>query len=221
MITDACGCSSAPDPASDPGRDQAIRDAFRLERLTIVWMVVEAAVAIGGGIAAGSLSLMAFGADSVIELLSAGLLLWRLTVEIKRGQVFAEAAERRARRAGGALLFALAASVVAGAAWGLWMHRAAGLSGPGLAVTGIAIPAMAWLSRRKLAVAAVLGSAALRADAMESLTCGWLSLAVLVGLGAQALVGAWWIDNVTALAIVGLLVKEGREAWSGDPCGCC
>lgn len=86
-------------------------------------------------------------------------------------------------------------------------------------VTAIAVPAMYWLSRRKLAVADALGSAAMRADAMERITCGYLSVVVLIGLGAQAVVGMWWIDDVTSLVIVWLLVKEGREAWMGD--GCC
>ena len=219
-MSEGCGCSTGP--AGDGCADRAalIRDAFRLEWLTVGWMVIEAVVAIGSGIAAGSLSLVAFGADSVIELLSAGVLIWRLTVEIKRGQAFAVDAEERARRVAGALLFALAATVVADAVWGLWQHRSAQDSWPGLMVTVAAIPAMAWLSRRKLAVAKALASQALRADAMESITCGYLSIIVVAGLVAQRCMDAWWIDSVTSLGIVWFLVKEGREAWTGEGCGC-
>jgi hypothetical protein len=89
-------------------RTQRIREAFRLEYMTIGWMVIEAGVAIGSGIIARSVTLLAFGIDSVIELVSAGLLIWRLTVELRNGQSFAESAERKASRIGGVLLFALA-----------------------------------------------------------------------------------------------------------------
>lgn len=87
---------------------QRVREAFRLEYMTIGWMVIEAGVATGSGIIARSVTLLAFGIDSIIELVSAGLLIWRLTVELRNGQSFAESAERKASRIGGVLLFALA-----------------------------------------------------------------------------------------------------------------
>jgi divalent metal cation (Fe/Co/Zn/Cd) transporter len=179
-------------------------------------MVVEASVAIGAGIAARSVTLIAFGVDSVIELVSAGVLVWRLTVELRRGQSFAAAAERTASRIGGALLFALAVYVVAAAGWSLWTRQGAEFSWPGLVVSFAAIPIMWLLSRRKLRLADALASRALRADAMESITCGWLSFVVLIGLLTQLALGAWWVDGVTSLVIVGLLVKEGREAWQAE-----
>jgi divalent metal cation (Fe/Co/Zn/Cd) transporter len=147
-------------------------------------------------------------------LASAGVLIWRLTVELRRGRSFAEAAERTASRIGGALLFALAAYVVVAAGWSLWTRQGAKFSWPGLLVSLLAIPIMWLLSRRKLRLADALASRALRADAMESITCGWLSLVVLIGLLAQLALGAWWVDAVTSLVIVWLLVKEGREAWT-------
>ena len=79
---------------------------------------------------------------------------------------------------------------------------------------------MQYLARRKIAIADTIGSRALRADAMEAVTCGWLSAVVVVSLAAQWALGAWWIDGVASLAIVWLLVKEGREAWSGEDCCC-
>ena len=197
-------------------RAALVREAFRLEYLTIGWMVIEAVVAIGSGIAARSITLLAFGIDSVIELISAGVLIWRLSVEQRDGQSFAEAAEHMASRIGGALLFALAAYVVSAAGWSLWTRRGQDFSWPGLFVSLAAIPIMWLLSRRKLRVAETLGSRALRADAIESITCGWLSLVVVIGLLAQLLFGAWWIDAVSSLAIVWLLVKEGWEAWRDD-----
>jgi len=111
--------------------------------------------------------------------------------------------------------------VGASAAWGLWTRAGQEFSWPGLAVTAAAIPIMYLLAQRKLAIADRLASRALRADAVESITCGWLSLVAVLGLIAQLAFGAWWIDNVTSLAIVWFLVKEGREAWSAEGCACC
>jgi divalent metal cation (Fe/Co/Zn/Cd) transporter len=199
-------------------RAALVREAFRLEYLTIGWMVIEAGVAIGSGIAARSVTLLAFGIDSVIELASAGVLIWRLTAELQHGQSFAETAEHMASRIGSALLFALAAYVISAAGWSLWTRQGQDFSWPGLFVSLAAIPLMWLLSRRKLRVAEALGSRALRADAIESITCGWLSFVVVIGLLAQLLFGTWWIDAVSSLAIVWLLVKEGREAWRGAAC---
>jgi divalent metal cation (Fe/Co/Zn/Cd) transporter len=196
-----------------------IREAFRLEYMTLAWMTIEAVVAIGAGIAADSLTLMAFGIDSLIELTSATVLLWRLTVELRHGQAFAENAERTASRIGGALLFALAAYVVISAGWKLWMRQGAEFSLPGLVVSVLAIPTMYFLSQRKLKVANALGSRALRADAVESITCGWLAVVVVVALVAQLLIGAWWVDPLASLGVVWFVVREAREAWEGE--GCC
>ena len=201
-----------------PARTVLIQQAFRLEWLTVAWMVIEALVAIGSGVVAGSLTLTAFGLDSVIELVSAGLLIWRLTDELRRGEEFSRNAERIASRSGGALLFVLAVYIALGAASSLWAHHGGEFSVPGLIVAALAMPIMYVLARRKLAVARQLGSRAMRADAVESITCGWLSLVVVVGLIANLLIGAWWVDAVTSLCIVWFVVKEGREAWSGADC---
>ena len=127
-------------------RSEIIRQAFLLEYLTLAWMTVEAAVAIASGIAANSLTLVAFGIDSVIELASAGVLVWRLTVELRHGQMFAESAERKASRIGGGLLFTLAVYVIASAGWKLWTHQGAEFSLPGLILCVLAIPIMYFLS---------------------------------------------------------------------------
>jgi len=201
----------------DSVRLNLIRRAFRLEWFTAGWMLIEASVAIGAGVAANSLSLIAFGADSLIELVSAGVLLWRLNVELRYGAEFPESVEHRASRIGGALLFVLAAYVVVNAAHGLWRHEGQEFSTPGLVITILAIPVMWWLARAKMRVAAQIGSRALRADGVESITCGYLSGIVVLGLTAQLLMpGWWWVDSVASVAIVALLVKEGREAWEGE-----
>jgi divalent metal cation (Fe/Co/Zn/Cd) transporter len=220
MSSDSC----APPPLLSPPRSDRlplIREAFRLEWLTIGWMTVEAIVAIAAGVAAGSLVLVAFGLDSVIELAAAGVLMWRLSVELRHGQKFSEQAERIASRIGGALLFALAAYVTAAAVWQLWSRTGEEFSWPGFIVALVAIPAMRYLAHRKISIAEKIGSRALRADAMEAVTCGWLSFVVIASLAAQRLTGAWWVDGVGSMAVVYFLVKEGREAWSGDDCECC
>jgi divalent metal cation (Fe/Co/Zn/Cd) transporter len=209
----------SPKPTVD--RRQLVREAFRLEWITIGWMVVEAVAAIGSGILSGSLVLLAFGLDSVIELISAGVLMWRLSVELRHGHAFSENAERIARRIGGALLFALAAYVAVAAGWNLWTQHHGEFSTPGFIVTLLAIPIMRYLATRKIDLANRLGSRALRADAVESITCGWLSVVAVASLGAQVIFGAWWIDSVGSLAILWFLIKEGREAWQDECCAEC
>ncbi|HTP32141.1 MAG TPA: cation transporter [Candidatus Acidoferrales bacterium] len=135
-----------------------------------------------------------------------------------RKSSFSEATERQAGRVAGGLLFVLALHVVVAAAVGLWRHAGAGPSTSGIILGVAAIPIMYLLARRKLAVAQQLGSRALRADAIESITCGWLSFVVVLGLVAQLVLGAWWVDSLASLAIVYFLIKEGREAWEGDEC---
>ena len=219
----ACGCGDScggSAPSSRTDRGALIRRAFALEYATVAWMVVEAAVAIWSGVRAGSVSLTAFGIDSVIEIASATVLIWRLAVELRGGRAFAERAERVAARVAGGLLFALAAYVVASAAWKLASGVGETFSWPGVAVTACALPMMYLLARRKLRVADALGSRALRADAMEAVTCGWLSLVVLAGLLVEVLTGAWWVDPVASVGVVWFLLREGREAWRGEECGC-
>jgi divalent metal cation (Fe/Co/Zn/Cd) transporter len=116
------------------------------------------------------------------------------------------------------LLFTLAVYVVASAGWKLWTQQGAEFSLPGLALVLLAIPIMYFLSRRKLMLATVLGSRALRADAVESITCGWLAFVVVGALAVQLVIGAWWIDAAGSLAIVWFLIREGREAWQGADC---
>jgi divalent metal cation (Fe/Co/Zn/Cd) transporter len=208
--------------ADTPNRIDLVKQAFWLEWLTIAWMVTEAAVALWSAYVAQSITLLAFGLDSVIEIISASILVWRLNIELRHGQAFSEVIERRASKIGGGLLFALAAYIVITAAWSLWTRQAQEFSMPGLLIALVAIPTMYFLAKRKIAIAEQIGSRALRADAVESITCGWLSFMVVLGLTAEYLTGAWWIDAVTSLGIVWFLVKEGRETWAAEECcdGC-
>jgi len=137
------------------------------------------------------------------------------------GEYFPSAPNAWRVAAEGALLFLLAAYITVAAVWRLWNGTGEEFSWPGFIVALIAIPAMRYLARRKISIAQTIGSPALRADAIEAVTCGWLSLVVVISLAAQWLLGAWWIDGIGSLAIVWFLVKEGREAWSGDECESC
>ncbi len=201
-----------------PPRPILLRRAFTLEWLTLGWMTIEAVVAIGAGVAAASLTLMAYGLDSIIELTSAAVLVWRLNKELRQGEEVAYRTEQLAQRIGGALLYALAAYILLSAAWAFWARHGGEFSVPGLVVAVLAMPIMYGLARQKLKVAALIGSGAMRADAVESITCGWLSLVVVVGLAARVLLGAWWVDPLTSLAIVWFVLREAHEAWTGDTC---
>jgi divalent metal cation (Fe/Co/Zn/Cd) transporter len=147
--------------------------------------------------------------------------MWRLSVELRHGQVFSEHAERTASRIGGALLFLLAAYVTTAAVLQLWKGSGEEFSWPGFIASRWPQFPMRRLARRKITIAEKIGSRTLRADAVEAVTCGWLSFVVVATLVAQWLFGAWWIDGVGSLAIVWFLVKEGREALSGQACEAC
>ena len=199
-------------------REGLVKAAFRLECMTAGWLLIESVAALWLGVAAHSLTLIAFGADSVIELLSAGLLLWRLHIELREREKFSEEIEDRASKIGAILLAALTIYVLVNGAWGLWRGEGQAFSLSGLILAALTIPIMYALDNAKLKLAGSLGSASLRADAAESIACGYLSAAVLVGLLAQWATGAWWVDGVSALALTPFLIKEAREAWkaAGD-----
>jgi divalent metal cation (Fe/Co/Zn/Cd) transporter len=175
-------------------RRTLIAEALRLEWLTIGWMAIEAIAAVWAGVAAGSLTVTAFGLDSVIELASACVLLWRLTVELRHGREFGESREYAARRTAGGLLFVLAAYILAAAASALWTRQGEAFTWLGLAVALIAMQVMYYLSRRKLALATALDSGARkRCVRMASGDCGDRPPR---GLVAKSLVGRCRINHV-------------------------
>ncbi len=202
-----------------------IRAALRLEIVTIIWMVIEAAVALGAGIAARSLLLVAFGLGSAIELASAVVVFRRFQLEFNPRFESAQRngfdIERKAARVAGYLLFLLSAYVILQAIFGLVTRHAAETSPVGIAIAVIAALGMPFLAKAKLRVADLIGSRSLRADAMETLTCGYLAWVILAGLALNALTHWWWIDCVASLAIVPLLIREGWEAVSGEYCSDC
>lgn len=194
-------------------RAAQVRSGVRIEMFTVVWMVVEAAVSIEAGILAGSALLVAFGLDSVIELISGAILLWRLLVE-SRGEA-AEQVERAERLAAWVVSVALALLclyVLATSILGLVLRSRPEGSPLGIAISAAAVLVMPWLWFAKRRIAARIDSGALRGDAASSLTCGYMAGAVLVGVLLNALFGWWWAEDVAALVFLVFLVAETREA---------
>lgn len=192
-----------------------LRTGIRVEWLTIGWMVLEAAVAVWAGVAARSIALIAFGLDSVLEIVSGVVVLARLRAEHLGPAMTVEQVEhveRRAARLVGWSLFLLAAYIVVHSAYILAVRAAPETSPLGIAVAVAALVVMPLLVRIKRAIASALGSAALRGDAAENVVCAYMAATLLAGLVLRAAFGWWWADPVAALGIVYFIVREGREA---------
>lgn len=192
--------------------ERLIRHALWLEYATVGWNTVEAFVAIGAGWLAGSIALVGFGLDSVIEVTAASVLIWRLRCELSCRHDTHTSAEQRALQVVGITFFLLSAYVAYEAGMTLWQREAPQASVPGLILAICSAAVMPFLGLRKRHVAQHLGSKALAADAMETLICAYLSVTLLLGLGLNAWLGWWWADPVAALAMLPLILKEGWEA---------
>ncbi len=197
----------------DGVREGLVRRGVALEIFTLLWMTVEAGVAVAAGVAAGSVALLAFGIDSMIEFAAALVVLRTFRAE-QSGR--AGRGERRALRIIGVTFFLLAAYIVAEAGYTLIAASRPDSSVAGVAVTVAALVVMPSLSVSKRRTGTALGSSMLLADSAESLFCAYLSATVLVGLLLNAVFGWWWADPVAALAVVPLVIKEGLEAFEDD-----
>jgi divalent metal cation (Fe/Co/Zn/Cd) transporter len=194
-------------------RPQLLSRALQLAFFTVAWNVVEGLVAIWAAIAAGSDALLGFGLDSGVESLSGLVLIWRLNIE-KKDTDRAEEVEERALKLIGLTFFALAAFVGYQSMTTLLTGERPESSWVGIAVTILSLIVMPILARSKERVGEAMDSRAVLADSAETWACVYLSVVVLAGLALNALFGWWWADPVAALAVVGFLVKEGREAFS-------
>ena len=187
---------------------------FWLLGTTLVWMLVECGLSLYAATAARSSAMLAFGSDSFVELLSAGVVL----LQFLPG---ASISERKAGRVAGVLLFALALIVCVTAILSLTLRLRPEPTRLGIGVTLAALivmPILAWLKRRE---ACQRNNSALAADAAQSATCAYLALITLAGLTMNALFHIAWFDPFAALLAIPLLVKEGRAAWRGKACSCC
>jgi divalent metal cation (Fe/Co/Zn/Cd) transporter len=213
--------SQAPSlPVVEPTRVERsglVRLAKRLSLLSIGWMTVEAGVAIAAALAAGSVALLGFGLDSLIELASASTILWLYTGS-RDGSA---GAERRAQQVVAICFAALALYLAFDAVNALVGSSHPQASWPGAAVSAGAIVVMPLLARAKGSVATRLGSWATAGDAVQSWLCAIIAAAALVSILANAVLGWWWLDPIAGLGIAGLAVREGREAWTGEVCSGC
>ena len=197
----------------DVARSEALSRGVRLEVVTIAWMLVEAAAALGAGIAARSVLLTAFGVDSVVELLSGIVLYRRLSGESNRAtSIDVEQLENLATRISAVLLVLLCTYVVLSSVAGLFLGLIPDGSVVGIAVSLVAVVAMPLLARAKHRVNQVVDSPSLRADIAETVSCAYLAAITLAGLTVSMLTGWWWVQYIAAVALLVWLVPEAREA---------
>ena len=193
------------------------RRARRLAWGGNAWHLIEFAIALGAGIAAGSVALVGFGADSIIEVFSGSVIAWLFS----GGRGVSEDAERRARRLVAASYFALAAFIAVESLRDLIGGHHPQPSSIGIALATVTAVTMPILARAKRRVGKKLASAATTAEAEQNQICAYLSIALLVGLLANALFGWWWADPGAALVIAAIATYEGTQAWSSDERSCC
>jgi divalent metal cation (Fe/Co/Zn/Cd) transporter len=194
-----------------------VRRARALAWLGLAWHVVEAAIAIAAGVVAGSVALVGFGADSLIEAFAGVVVIWLMA----ESRAASPAAELRAQRLIAASFAVLAAYIGVEAVRDLVAGHHPEGSWVGIGLATVTLATMPPLAHAKRRVAEQLGSSATASESRQTTLCAYLSAALLVGLLANAALGWWWADPVTALVIAGAAVREGRDAWRGESCSCC
>jgi divalent metal cation (Fe/Co/Zn/Cd) transporter len=183
----------------------------------IAWHFVEFGIAVGAGVAASSIALVGFGIDSLIESLAGFVVLWLFTGK----RLTSPTAERRAQQMIALSFYVLAAYVAVEALRSLIGGHEPETSWLGIGLAAFTAPTMPLLATAKRRIGHKLGSSAAVQEASQTQLCAYLSVALLIGLGANALLDWWWADPLTALAIAAVAVREGRESWRGDACDCC
>lgn len=194
-------------------RTEVVKRGRMLEYFTIGWNLLEAFIAVGAGLIAGSAALIGFGLDSIIECISGTALLWRL-----RDGEKGEAREKMALRLVGVSFLLLAAYVAFDAGKSLILREPPETSYTGIALAALSVVVMPLLARAKRRVASQLNSRALQADSRQTDICAYLSAILLIGLVLNALFGWWWADPVAALVMIPIIAKEGVEALRGETC---
>jgi divalent metal cation (Fe/Co/Zn/Cd) transporter len=213
-----CGCAddcASPAPVKrDADWHHAARQARLLSWLSLVYMAAEGAVAITAAILAGSVALLGFGLDSVIEGLASVIIVWRFTGT----RTLSETAEARAQKAVAVTFFLLAPYIAYDAITALiaGSHPETSWLGIGLSVASLILMPLLGIAKKRLG--AHLDSGATSGEGTQNLLCAYLAAAVLVGLLANTLFGWWWVDPVVGLGIAALAVWEGIEAWRGEDC---
>jgi divalent metal cation (Fe/Co/Zn/Cd) transporter len=199
-------------------RERLMQRARTLAWGANTWHVAEFAIAVGAGIAAGSIALIGFGLDSLVEVAAGTAIVWLFT-----GRRLADPAraERRAQQLIAVSFYILAAYIAVESARDLVAGDHPQASWVGIGLAAVTAPTMPLLARAKQRIGRELGSSATVSEGAQNMLCAYLSVALLIGLGANALFGLWWADPVAALVIAAVAAREGRQSWRGDACGCC
>jgi divalent metal cation (Fe/Co/Zn/Cd) transporter len=205
-----------------PGPEERARLQRRARMLAWggnLWHVLEFAIALAAGIAAGSIALVGFGIDSLIEVLAGSVVVWLFTGR----RLHSATAERRAQQIISISFLLLAAYVTVESLRTLTGSQHPETSWLGIGLALITAPTMPLLARAKHRVGHKLNSAATVSEGTQNLLCAYLSVALLVGLGANAVLGWWWADPLAGLVIAAVAAREGVQSWNGDHCadGCC
>ncbi len=196
-------------------RPGVVRRGLQVEYLGLGYNVVEAVVGLAAGAVAGSVALLGFALDSVVEASSSVVIIWRLNAE-RSGRHESEEAERRAVRMVAGAFLALAVYVAANSIWVLARGVRPDESTAGIVLALVSLVVMPWLAWRKRVVAAELSSPSMLADSKQTTLCTYLSAFLLIGLIANAWLGWWWADPVAGLAIAFFAAREGRELWTTE-----
>ena len=207
-------------PSVGARSDDWLRAAHRarlLSWISLAWMAAEGAIGVTAGVLAGSIALVAFGLDSVIEGFASLVIVWRFTGT----RLHSEAAEHRAQKLVAVQFFLLAPYVSAEALHRLVTGAQAETSWVGIALVSTSVVAMPLLGVAKHRLAETLGSSATKGEGTQNLLCAYLAGAVLLGLMGDALFGLWWLDPVAALVVAAVAVQEGVESWRGERADCC
>ena len=194
-----------------------VRKARWLTWLSLGWHGVEAAVAVAAGVVAGSIALVGFGADSLIEAAAGLVVLWLVSAD----RLSSHRHERRAQQLIATSFLLLAVYVFIESARDLTAGHQPEASWVGVGLAAVTLVAMPPLAAAKRRVGRALGSSAAVSESRQTMLCAYLSAALLIGLLANALAGSWWADPIVALVIGAVALREAREAWRGDSCGCC
>jgi divalent metal cation (Fe/Co/Zn/Cd) transporter len=198
-------------------RQRLTRRARRLTQVGLAWHALEAAIAVSAGVIAGSVALVGFGADSVIEAGAGLVVLWLVTGERLSSQL----AERRAQQLIAASFLMLSLYLTIESARDLIAGHHPAVSWPGVALAAVTLVAMPPLAAAKRRVGTALGSSATTSESRQTMLCAYLSAALLVGLLANAIAGWWWADPAVAILIAAVALTEARHAWQGESCNCC
>ena len=205
------------DVPSQIDRERLQRRARRLAWGGNAWHAIEFAIAVGAGIAAGSVALVGFGIDSVIEALAGGVIVWLFSG--RRGS--SHRAERQAQQLIAASYAILVVYITVEGIRDLAGSHHPEVSWVGIGLAAFTAPTMPLLARAKRNVGRKLNSSATVSEASQNMICAYLSIALLVGLLANAVLGWWWADPAAALVIAAVAAREGVESWRGESCECC